>query len=76
MGLSPALSNASRVSSAMTRGAIDLYEVAPPEILDPRRTEGEHSRVAVCSCNVLSSLTGVVASTTNAPGDRSGSAEA
>jgi hypothetical protein len=24
----------------MTAGAIDLYEVAPPEILDPRRVEG------------------------------------
>jgi hypothetical protein len=30
----------------MTGGAIDLYEVAEPEILDPRGVEGQHSRAS------------------------------
>jgi hypothetical protein len=39
-------------------GAIDLHEVALPEILDPRQVKGLHS--GLCSWNVLGALAGFV----------------
>jgi hypothetical protein len=42
----------------MAGGAIDLDEIATPEILDPRQVKGLHS--GLCSLNVLGALAGFV----------------
>ena len=49
----------------MAGGAIDLDEVALPEVLDPRGVEGKHSR-ARCSWYVQGKRAGEAASMANA----------
>jgi len=43
----------------MAGNTIELDEIAPPEILDPRHVQGHHSR-DLCSWNVLRTLAGLV----------------
>ena len=42
-----------RQRDVVAGGAIDLDELAEPEILDPRRGDGEHSRVAISNNRLI-----------------------